>query len=121
MHFDHINLRCTDLDATRSFLETVVGLTTGARPPFPFPGYWLYHDGHAVVHLLAAREPLEPASALGHVAFHFQDLRPEIERLYAAGYVCTPEQVPDTDIHQLFVTGPDGVCIELQGRLSAGG
>jgi catechol 2,3-dioxygenase-like lactoylglutathione lyase family enzyme len=121
MHFDHINLRCTNLDATRSFLETVVGLTNGERPPFPFPGYWLYHEGQAVVHLLAARESLEPTGALGHVAFYFNDLRPEIERLYAAGYECTPEQVPDSDIHQLFVTGPDGVCIELQGPLSAGG
>jgi catechol 2,3-dioxygenase-like lactoylglutathione lyase family enzyme len=120
MLFDHINLRCTDLDATRSFLETVAGLTTGERPPFPFPGYWLYHDGHAIVHLVGARDPLAPVGALGHIAFRFDDLRPQIERLSAAGFVCDPEQVPDTDIYQFFMSGPDGVTIEFQGRISAG-
>lgn len=119
MIFDHINLQCTDLDATRNFLETVVGLTIGERPPFPVPGYWMYHNGHAVVHLVGAREPLAPVGALGHVAFNFEDLRPQMERLSAMGYVCAPLQVPGTNIYQFFMPGPDGVCIEFQGRISA--
>jgi hypothetical protein len=58
--------------------------------------------------------------ALGHVAFNFEDLRPQMERLSAMGFVCEPLHVPDTDIYQFFMPGPDGVCIEFQGRISAG-
>jgi hypothetical protein len=35
--------------------------------------------------------------------------------------VCDLHRVPGTDIYQFFISGPDGVRIEFQGRISAGG
>src|SRR5271157_3517418 len=42
---DHATLRTHDLEGTRAFLETVLGLKPGYRPDFSFPGYWLYAKG----------------------------------------------------------------------------
>ncbi len=47
---DHINIRCRDLAATRDFLVAVLGLEDGFRPPFDFPGNWLYLDGRPIIH-----------------------------------------------------------------------
>lgn len=68
MLFDHVNLRCSNLDATCSFLQNVAGLEVGARPLFPFPGYRLYHAGQAIVHLVGAEDAGQCAGPLGHIA-----------------------------------------------------
>src|ERR1041384_3051761 len=39
---DHYSIRTHDLEASRNFYTKVIGLTEGPRPPFDFPGYWLY-------------------------------------------------------------------------------
>src|SRR4051812_22964016 len=54
---NHFSIRTLDIDATRDFYERVLGLTVGPRPPFPFPGLWLYRGDHAeyanaVVHII---------------------------------------------------------------------
>ncbi|MEM1048361.1 MAG: VOC family protein [Pseudomonadota bacterium] len=116
MPIDHVNVRCTDLDTTRAFLEEVAGLTVGDRPPFSFPGYWLYDaDGQAVIHLIGAKSDLGDAGAVDHVAFRFDDFRDRTDRLAAAGHTFTVRQVPGTQISQTFIDGPDGLTIELQG------
>ena len=119
MRIDHVNIRCSDLQATASFLQAVAGLTVGPRPAFAFPGFWLYDEsGRAVVHLVeAARAPVE-GGAVDHVAFRCDDLADALRRLAALGHDCPPRRVPGTDIHQCFVRGPDGVQIELQGVLT---
>lgn len=118
MKLDHVNIRCTDLDATRAFFEETVGLKPGWRPPFSMPGHWLVDtQGHAVAHLIAARQPLGDAGAVDHVAFRYDDLGPQLAHLQSLGYNPEPFAVPDTDIHQCFVTGPDGLRIEFQGVL----
>ena len=39
---DHCSIRTTKLAETQRFYETVMGFAPGPRPPFPFPGVWLY-------------------------------------------------------------------------------
>jgi len=46
---NHYTLRPADLEATKHFYETVLGLEVGYRPPLTFPGYWLYCGGHPTV------------------------------------------------------------------------
>lgn len=46
---NHFSIRTTDLDATRAFYETVLGLSVGPRPPFPFPGLWMYNGDPSIV------------------------------------------------------------------------
>ena len=43
---DHYNVSTRKLKETVQFYETVLGLNNGARPPFNFPGAWLYSEGH---------------------------------------------------------------------------
>jgi catechol 2,3-dioxygenase-like lactoylglutathione lyase family enzyme len=115
---NHINMRCSDLEATRRFLESVALLKVGARPPITVAGYWLYDDsGTAVVHLVEASNALGAAGAVDHVAFFTTQLPAEIDRLTALGYLCKPFKVPGTEISQLFINGPDNIQIELQGVL----
>lgn len=53
---DHFTLRTPLMEETRRFFEQVAGLVVGPRPPFPFPGYWLYSAGVPLVHV-ALHEP----------------------------------------------------------------
>ena len=48
---DHYNVSTRKLGETVHFYETVLGFTNGPRPPFNFPGAWLYSSGHPVLHL----------------------------------------------------------------------
>lgn len=120
MRLDHVNVRCTNLDETTLFLERLVGLKPGRRPPFPFPGAWLYDDtGRAVVHLLQARGEIGPAGAVDHIAFYFDDLAAQVARQVSLGYPAALQDVPGTSIRQCFVPGPDGLLVEIQGPSSA--
>ena len=48
---DHYNVSTRKLEETVRFYENVLGFTNGPRPPFDFPGAWLYSSGHPVLHL----------------------------------------------------------------------
>ena len=48
MSLNHFSIRSLDLDACERFYCGLLGLTKGPRPPFPFPGLWLYAGDTAV-------------------------------------------------------------------------
>lgn len=56
----HFSVRTTDLVASRRFYSGILGFKEGFRPPFKFPGAWMYLGGdeadHGVVHLIAIDE-----------------------------------------------------------------
>ena len=43
---DHYNVSTRNLGDTVRFYEDVLGFVNGPRPPFDFPGAWLYSEGH---------------------------------------------------------------------------
>ena len=87
---DHYSIRTTRLAETERFYTDVLGLETGPRPEFKFPGIWLYNAGHAVVHVVgidrANPQPLidylgesalkeaDETGSIDHIAFVAQDL-----------------------------------------------
>lgn len=120
MRLDHVNISCTDLVATKTFLGATLGLREGWRPPFGFPGHWLVDgDGRPVVHLIPARRPIEGVNAVDHVAFFFDDLGPRLVHLRSLGYEPKVREVPDTENHQCFLSGPDDIVIEFLGPLKS--
>ena len=116
MQIDHVNIHVYDLAAARDFLVRLLGVEVGWRPSFTTPGDWLYLEGRAVIHTWLKSE----ARGMGwvdHVAFgpcgDPDAKRADLQRL---GYPFYEVQLIDTDITQFFVSGPEGMKIELQCR-----
>jgi catechol 2,3-dioxygenase-like lactoylglutathione lyase family enzyme len=131
---NHFSIRTTDLDATRAFYETVLGLTVGPRPPFPFPGLWLYNGDHAqvanaMVHVIGidTNDPeglkrylgdrdvssLYGTGAVDHIALMATGLEGMLAQLAHIGVACRERTVPAIGLHQLFLDDPCGLVIEL--------
>jgi len=131
---NHFSIRTTDLDATRVFYETVLGLTVGPRPPFPFPGLWLYNGdpaqvANAMVHVIGidTDDPeglkrylgdrdvssLHGTGAVDHIALMATGLEGMLAHLLHVGVTCRERTVPAIALHQLFLDDPCGLVIEL--------
>ncbi|MCP4328382.1 MAG: glyoxalase [Alphaproteobacteria bacterium] len=111
---EHVTVRVRDLDASRRFYTEVIGLRDGDRPPFPFPGAWLYAGDVAIVHLVGG-EAYEAGStgAFDHFALVADDADTMIARCDAGGIAYEERVVPDLELRQLFIRDPDGVLVEL--------
>jgi catechol 2,3-dioxygenase-like lactoylglutathione lyase family enzyme len=118
----HYTLRCTpaELDPLLDFYTERIGLTVGARPPIPAPGYWLYSEGQPIVHLYAYMDESErppPGRAvtgpLDHISFRARGLARTRREFDAAGLHYDEAPVPDWPLHQVFVHDPKGLRIEL--------
>lgn len=113
----HINIRCSDVEASRHFYVSLLGLRQGPRPPFESEGYWLYLEQEARVHLVQKKPGeaiLGPGTGdLDHIAFEGQDLEGMRQILKANGYSFREAIVPRDNVTQVFVADPDGVMLEL--------
>lgn len=118
---DHVTIRVSDLARSRRFYAQALGLSDGARPPFDFPGAWLYAAGVARVHLVAGRPIAGPETgAFDHIAFQARDLPDTLARLARLGIAVTQRQVPGRGLHQVFLHDPDGIRIELTFAVDGG-
>ncbi|KAA9131370.1 glyoxalase [Marinihelvus fidelis] len=115
MKLNHVQVLTTDLEATEHFWTKIIGLDTGYRPPFDFPGAWYYADGMPAIHIVV-RDEVGQAGAFDHVALEFSAAEFDAvkDRLDDAGMTYHSTVVPDRGDRQLFVIGPDGVRVELQ-------
>jgi catechol 2,3-dioxygenase-like lactoylglutathione lyase family enzyme len=115
---DHINIRTADLAATRTLFIDVLGLSEGWRPPFPFPGAWLYAGDKDLVHLVEVDQAAMPSdgSALDHFAFDIADYDEALRRIEATGLKFRAITTPGTSVKQIFVRDPNGVTIELNWK-----
>ena len=119
-NLNHFLVLAEDLDATRDFYVDVLGLAMGERPPFEFPGYWLYLGDRAVVHL-ASKDPegrgrsdgKSGTGAIDHIAFEASGLADMTARLDALGIPVRQRIVPGVGLRQLFIRDPNGVTVEL--------
>lgn len=118
---DHVNIRTAALERMVAYYEGTLGLRRGPRPPFDFPGAWLYAGERAVVHLIGLRRapggPTErEALRLEHYALRAgpeADLHAflaHLERLGIEGQVVT---LPDGSAVQVNLWDPDGNHLHL--------
>ncbi|MEX1107889.1 MAG: VOC family protein [Dongiaceae bacterium] len=111
---DHYTIGTPDLGRSVAFYENAIGLTSGPRPPFDFPGAWLYAGDRPIVHLFVADAPGAPRTgAFDHIAFTAQDIEAMVKRLEAGGIAYRRQTVPGRAAQQLFLTDPDGIQLEL--------
>ena len=113
---DHVNIRTHDLEGTRAFWVEVIGLRVDDRPPFAFPGYWLYDTDVAVIHLTVS-EPGDPPGAgsgsIDHIAFRAAGLAELRARLATRQVAFDERLVPRNGDLQIFLHDPNGIAIEL--------
>lgn len=127
---NHYLIYAKDPEATKDFYVDVLGLQVGSRPPFPFPGYWLYLGDVACVHVVDGDAIAEQKAYLGdkreratagtgtidHVAFVAVGLGKTLEHLAAHGIPARRRTVPEDGSHQVFIEDPNGITIELNFR-----
>ncbi|MBR8256274.1 VOC family protein [Burkholderia ambifaria] len=128
----HYSIRTTDLEKSRQFYTQVLGFREGFRPPFNFPGIWLYNGDDesefGVVHIIGI-DPNDPEGLIAylgdkdlpqtgtgtvdHIAFLATGLEQFWAKLRDAGYAWRDRTVPSLGLHQVFVEDPSGVTIEV--------
>ena len=131
----HYSVRTLDLEATRRFYTEVMGFSVGPRPPFKFPGLWLYRGSHdsfdnAIVHIVGI-DPDNPqglkdylgdrdvstlsggTGTFDHIAFVATGLSDMLARLRQKNIAYRERAVPGLGLHQVFLDDPSGVVIEL--------
>jgi catechol 2,3-dioxygenase-like lactoylglutathione lyase family enzyme len=125
MHLDHILLTANDVSAMRDFLVGVLGLDDGFRPPFSFPGHWLYSDARPFIHLaprsqnegqsayLGANRPSGTGGPVDHIALAGGDLAIMRSQLTGKQVRFAERRVPESGEIQIFIEGPEGLRIEL--------
>ena len=111
--FDHYNVLTKDAAKSAKFYVDVLGLRVGDRPPFKFPGAWVYCGDQAVLHLVERDEVPEGTGKLDHVAFRCTGYGELKGKLDAAGVEYTERVVQKFNLTQLFLQSPDGLKLEL--------
>ena len=131
---DHSSIRTPEVEASRRFYTEVMGFTVGFRPPFKFPGIWLYNGAQypettGVVHIIGI-DPNDPqglkdylgdrdvtslqgTGTVDHMAFVATGLADMRARLQNHGIAFRERTVPALGIHQVFFEDPSGVTLEL--------
>ena len=114
---DHYNISTRKLPETIRFYEEVLGLKNGPRPPFNFPGAWLYSEGHPVLHLNdianTDREQRPDSGVIDHVAFGSRGFEAMKKHLTGKGIAHRINLVPNSTRAQIFLRDPNNVELEL--------
>lgn len=122
---DHYFVYASDLEVSRRFYNDVLGLPTGPRPEFGFPGYWFYLEDRPVVHVGNEKFEGGYVSADGsrtisgstgpvdHIAFRGNQIDDFVARFERMEVSFQRREVPDFRLSQIFVKDPEGVTIEL--------
>jgi len=114
---DHYNVSTRNLKDTVKFYEDVLLFENGPRPPFDFPGAWLYSAGHPVLHLndISATDKPQRADSgvIDHVAFGSRGFEAMKQHLKGQGVPFRINEVPNSTRRQIFLRDPNNVEIEL--------
>jgi catechol 2,3-dioxygenase-like lactoylglutathione lyase family enzyme len=138
---DHYSIRTLDVEASRRFYTEIIGLKVGPRPPFNFPGVWLYkgeppvgldnpENNYGMVHVMGVDRDNPQAlidymggadpdtlggstGALDHIALAVTGRAGMLERCRRSNVSFFERTVPALGLHQVFIKDPNGVTIEL--------
>ena len=100
----HVNIHTANVERLVEWYDRVLGMPAGSRPPFPFPGAWLYCGDTAVVHLVGVDELPQHAGMLKleHFAFDAVGLKDFLARLEREGVQINIHDPDGNHIHVDF-------------------
>jgi len=113
---NHFTILTDDLDTTLAFYADFLDLHPGARPPFTFPGAWLYarNGKEPILHVIAGRQKRDLVKGvIDHMAFTGRDLPGTITKLKARNIEHELRPLPGSGVWQLFFHDPNNARIEL--------
>jgi catechol 2,3-dioxygenase-like lactoylglutathione lyase family enzyme len=113
---NHFTILTDNLDATLTFYAQFLDLHPGARPPFTFPGAWLYarNGKEPILHVIAGKPKQDLVKGvIDHMAFTGRDLAGTVSNLKAHGIDHDLRRLPEYGTWQLFFHDPNGAKIEL--------
>lgn len=119
---NHINLVTTDMPATVTFYESLLGMRASPIPVAPkgFSGCWIAdEEGNPIVHVQAhdagrhGPPRTGPAGALDHVALTCSGFAETTRRCEELGIAYRVNDRQFGDLRQVFVTDPNGISLEL--------
>ena len=115
---NHFTILTDDLPSTLAFYEEHLNLKPGARPPFTFPGAWLYADGgkgkDPILHVVAGVDRNRLVKGvIDHMAFSGNGLAAAVASLKARGVAYELRRLPAYGTWQLFFFDPNGAKVEI--------
>ena len=115
---NHFTILTDDLPATLAFYEEHLNLKPGARPPFTFPGAWLYADAgkgpDPILHIVAGiQKDRLVKGVIDHMAFSGKGLVKAVEKLKTKGVKYELRRLPDYGTWQLFFFDPNNARVEI--------
>ena len=115
---NHFTILTDDLPATLAFYEEHLNLRAGARPPFTFPGAWLYADAgrgpDPILHVIAGVEKSRLVKGvIDHMAFSGKGLAAAVAKLKKSNVKYELRQQVGSGTWQLFFFDPNDARIEL--------
>jgi catechol 2,3-dioxygenase-like lactoylglutathione lyase family enzyme len=113
---NHFTILTDNLPGTLAFYDEHLGLKPGARPPFTFPGAWLYAEGgnQAILHVIAGVEPkVLVKGVIDHMASTGRDLPATVRKLKERGVGYELRRLPEYGTWQLFFHDPNGAKVEI--------
>ena len=124
MHIDHTTLRTRQLEKTKNFLMSIFDLTEGARPAViaaNIPGYWLYHKGSPLIHLIQSssyynQQADHAAEAIDHTAFYLENYDAFKQKLLDLSIPHSLMDLPDIGQKRIFLHTPTGILFETVFR-----
>ena len=115
---NHFTILTDDLPATLAFYEDHLDLKPGARPPFTFPGAWLYADGgrgkDPILHIVAGKQKKDLVKGvIDHMAFSGAGLTGAVEKLKTKDIKYELRKQVGSGTWQLFFFDPNDAKIEI--------
>ena len=114
---DHVNIRTNQLSTMVDWYTAVLGMNSGYRPDFPFPGAWLYSNGVVSVHLIQTDDSncigSEASLKLEHFAFQASGRSDFEAHLRTMGETYHSSDVPSINLIQINIWDPDGNHIHI--------
>lgn len=110
--FDHVSVLAPPKSMALQQLTCLLGLSKGARPAFPFPGSWFYHENLAALHVVDIPDTRD--IELNHIALRSNMPASELACwLDSNSLIYHVTLVPDTQVAQFFLRLSASLLVEL--------